>query len=128
MNERLLECAGTPRRRTARVLPEGLSVNPSKEYSVTDPVTHRAILTTHRADGSSPRTPLFSPAVRISGEDASDGPVDGWVDDVDGDWDDIVVPERMLPERPETEHPAPRPAPEPVSPESLAAARGVADL
>ncbi|MGH3729474.1 MAG: hypothetical protein ACRDTU_12100 [Micromonosporaceae bacterium] len=91
---------------------------------MTDPTKRRAPFTSHRADSSDRPTQLFSPAVRRSGEDASDGPVDGWVDDVDSDWDDIIVPDRIPPERSPGGQPAPEsgttPATEPISWESLA--------
>lgn len=124
-NEQLLETRRSPRRRTARVLKEGLSVNPSEEYNVTDPIIRRAIITSQRADSASYRTLLFSPAVRLTGEDASDGPVDGWVDDVDGDWDDIIVPEPTPPERTDPERPAAQLVPDPGG---LRSAGGVAGL
>ncbi|HEX6073979.1 MAG TPA: hypothetical protein VFZ32_01805 [Micromonosporaceae bacterium] len=57
---------------------------------MTDPVRNRAF---DKSDpgGQASRQSQVLPAAysrRIAGGQASDGPVDDWVDDMDGDWDD----------------------------------------
>ncbi len=75
------------------------AVVPSKENNVPDPMPRR-VVKKHRPEVRS------HPFLAVAGDSTPpwDGPVDLWVDDVDGDWDDILVPEhRRAPRSPASE-------------------------
>ncbi len=67
-------------------------MDPSKECSVTDPMSSRAFERSNRTVRQS-KTLSVTYGWRAAAQ-ASDGPVDAWVDDIEGDWNDweeIVV-------------------------------------
>ena len=73
-------------------------VNPLKEYVVVDPMGGRSWNKSTRGGPAGRQMTLsVGPGRRASGSDqASDGPVDSWVDDMDGDgdwdgWQEIPV-------------------------------------
>jgi hypothetical protein len=64
-------------------------VDTLKEYGVADPMGGRAWNKLKRG-GPAGHQMTLSVGRRVSGDQASDGPVDSWVDDMDGDgdWED----------------------------------------